>query len=220
MKHPDWAAFVAAIVAEPDDDTVRLVAADFLDENGDPRRAAFIRIQIELARLEASGLGQSPEAGALRKKELAFLGPLAASARWAAEDCPELVHGTPTQAGVLALRRDRTARLTWRGEPVERLTWRRGFVEWVACPAAEWLGYGDAVRARNPVRRVILSACEQVAGEVWEAGLDAIRGLRRVDLTYAVTGAVRTVAQGLELAAWLRERVPGTPVNMELPPGR
>ena len=35
MDHPDWPAFIAAIVANPDDDTARLVAADFLEENGD-----------------------------------------------------------------------------------------------------------------------------------------------------------------------------------------
>ncbi len=48
-EHPDWPAFMAAIVADPDDDTVRLVAADYLEEHGDPDRAAFIRIQVELA---------------------------------------------------------------------------------------------------------------------------------------------------------------------------
>ena len=60
MDHPDWPAFIAAIIADPDDDTVRLVAADFLEEHGDPDRAAFIRIQVELARLEADGRGQEP----------------------------------------------------------------------------------------------------------------------------------------------------------------
>ncbi len=66
MTHPDWPAFLAAIVADPDDDTVRLVAADFLDENGHADRAAFIRVQVALARLEAPGSGESPEAGVSR----------------------------------------------------------------------------------------------------------------------------------------------------------
>jgi uncharacterized protein (TIGR02996 family) len=47
------AAFLADIVANPDDDTPRLVYADWLDENGDPDRAEFIRAQIELHRLAA-----------------------------------------------------------------------------------------------------------------------------------------------------------------------
>src|SRR5438067_3030369 len=46
-------ALVAAICAEPDDDTPRLVYADFLQENGEPERAAFVRAQVELARTPA-----------------------------------------------------------------------------------------------------------------------------------------------------------------------
>jgi uncharacterized protein (TIGR02996 family) len=44
------AAFLAAIAAAPDDDTVRLVFADYLDENGEGERAEFIRVQCEIAR--------------------------------------------------------------------------------------------------------------------------------------------------------------------------
>jgi uncharacterized protein (TIGR02996 family) len=39
-----------AVLASPDDDLPRLVFADYLEENGDPDRAAFIRAQIELAK--------------------------------------------------------------------------------------------------------------------------------------------------------------------------
>jgi uncharacterized protein (TIGR02996 family) len=42
--------FLQALLAEPDDDTLRLVMADWLDENNQPARAEFIRVQIELAR--------------------------------------------------------------------------------------------------------------------------------------------------------------------------
>jgi uncharacterized protein (TIGR02996 family) len=44
-------AFLQAILDAPDDDTPRLVYADWLDEHGDPERAEFIRVQCELARL-------------------------------------------------------------------------------------------------------------------------------------------------------------------------
>lgn len=40
-----------AICADPDDDLPRLALADWLDENGDPARAEFIRTQIDLARV-------------------------------------------------------------------------------------------------------------------------------------------------------------------------
>lgn len=39
---------LAAILADPFDDTVRLAFADYCDETGRPERAAFIRAQIEL----------------------------------------------------------------------------------------------------------------------------------------------------------------------------
>ena len=92
MDHPDWPTFIAAIIANPDDDTVRLVAADFLEEHGDPERAAFIRIQVELARFEAIGEAKSLDVDHLRAKERMILGPLSVSWKlWAAEECPELV---------------------------------------------------------------------------------------------------------------------------------
>ena len=50
----DERALIAAIAADPDDDTVRLAYADFLEENGgdaNAARAEFIRAQIRLARL-------------------------------------------------------------------------------------------------------------------------------------------------------------------------
>lgn len=47
----DHDAFRAAITANPDDDTPRLVYADFLEEHDEPERAAFIRAQVELARV-------------------------------------------------------------------------------------------------------------------------------------------------------------------------
>ncbi len=195
MKHPDWSAFVAAIVAEPDDDTPRLVAADFLEETGEPDRAAFIRVQIELARLVASELGESREAAELRRKERVFLGPKSEKPHlWAAEECPELVRADPR------------GRLHFEG--TERLTWHRGFVELVRCPAAEWLQHGIAVRARNPVRAVELTHCEHVTRDAWYAGFDALRGLPGIYLAHDV------YFNGLnELGEWLREWLPDTEVS-------
>lgn len=44
------AAFLAAIRETPEDDTLRLIYADWLDEHGQEERAEFIRAQIELSR--------------------------------------------------------------------------------------------------------------------------------------------------------------------------
>src|SRR5262249_56580580 len=45
-------AFLSDIRARPDDDGIRLSYADWLQENGQPQRAEFIRVQIGLARLD------------------------------------------------------------------------------------------------------------------------------------------------------------------------
>ncbi|HEY7425177.1 MAG TPA: TIGR02996 domain-containing protein [Gemmataceae bacterium] len=43
--------FLEDIIAHPDDDAPRLIFADWLEEQGDSKRAEFIRVQIERARL-------------------------------------------------------------------------------------------------------------------------------------------------------------------------
>ena len=44
------AALLRTIRESPDDDTARLVYADFVEEEGDPARGEFIRVQVGLAR--------------------------------------------------------------------------------------------------------------------------------------------------------------------------
>jgi uncharacterized protein (TIGR02996 family) len=44
-------AFLADIVEHPDDDTPRLVYADWLEDHGEEAQAEFIRVRCELARL-------------------------------------------------------------------------------------------------------------------------------------------------------------------------
>lgn len=41
---PDWRGWVAAVRAAPDDDLVRLAAADWLDDRGEAERAELIRL--------------------------------------------------------------------------------------------------------------------------------------------------------------------------------
>lgn len=43
---------LSAILAHPDEDTPRLMLADALEERGQPARAEFIRVQVELAQLD------------------------------------------------------------------------------------------------------------------------------------------------------------------------
>jgi uncharacterized protein (TIGR02996 family) len=62
----DRERFLRAIEAEPDDDAVRLVFADWLEENGDADRARFIRLQCEHHRLKEA----APRGSARRRQEL------------------------------------------------------------------------------------------------------------------------------------------------------
>ena len=62
-------ALFQAILDDPDDDTVRLVYADYLEEHGQPARADFIRVQIELALLPEN----DPRRGDLEARERALL---------------------------------------------------------------------------------------------------------------------------------------------------
>jgi uncharacterized protein (TIGR02996 family) len=63
------AAFLDAILTHPDDDGPRLVYADWLDEQGDPR-GEFIRLQCELARLPES---DAPQPTDLERREWELL---------------------------------------------------------------------------------------------------------------------------------------------------
>jgi uncharacterized protein (TIGR02996 family) len=49
----DHDALLRAICDRPDDDTPRLAFADYLDDTGDPDRAAFVRAQVQLAHTPA-----------------------------------------------------------------------------------------------------------------------------------------------------------------------
>lgn len=59
-------ALIAAIAAAPDDDLPRLVAADWFEENGEPERAEFVRLQL----LAFAGLGMKPPPRSSRSVEL------------------------------------------------------------------------------------------------------------------------------------------------------
>jgi uncharacterized protein (TIGR02996 family) len=67
MSHDD--AFLASIIEAPDDDTPRLIYADWLEERDDPR-GEFIRVQCELARLRKSKDGPRRAALKARGREL------------------------------------------------------------------------------------------------------------------------------------------------------
>jgi uncharacterized protein (TIGR02996 family) len=62
-------AFLQAIAAAPEDDLPRLVFADWLDENGRPERADFIRVEVDIARTQPG----SPDRSKLFERQDALL---------------------------------------------------------------------------------------------------------------------------------------------------
>jgi len=65
----DREALLRTIFENPDDDAPRLVYADWLEEHGDSQQAAFIRLQIDLARRPP----ETPDAEDPRVKEVVSL---------------------------------------------------------------------------------------------------------------------------------------------------
>jgi uncharacterized protein (TIGR02996 family) len=74
-----------AIVENPDDDAVRLVYSDWLEEHGQADRAEFVRVQIELARGKASEARRERlrrrERELLAAHEAEWVGPLRSAVR-------------------------------------------------------------------------------------------------------------------------------------------
>src|SRR5262249_30462797 len=73
------AVFLEDILAAPDDDVPRLICADWLEDNGDPARAEFIRLQIDLSRMNAN----EPRHASVKERERELLNEH--EGRWAQE---------------------------------------------------------------------------------------------------------------------------------------
>ena len=127
--HPEWRALLATIIEFPQDDTVRLVAADWLTEHDEDEYAELIRLQVEL---EAGGLlvdgeyggGSTPQE--VRFRDLFHGG----SGRL----FPESTFGSK-YAARFVFESDRVIPPA----PFRSLV-RRGFVAEVRCSAAAWCG--------------------------------------------------------------------------------
>ena len=124
----DERALLAAIIAHPDEDTPRLMYADWLQEHDQPERAEYIRLSIQLANLRYG----EPDLEE-RKRELdAKRGPLRRRFMdiWKAEVAAQL---PPMSSGSF-------------------FSFSRGFVERVCCPVTYFLTHADALLRVCPLR--------------------------------------------------------------------
>lgn len=144
---------LAAVLADPDDDSARLVLADWLEENGEPERAEFIRVQLELEIFARCIRNCSPWPGIVHKPDVA-----------------------PTLERFMALRhRERELlkahHLEW-GPHFNKVhglgnlyafdDFRRGFLERITCAAADWITHADAITTTQPIRKVTLTTWPDV----------------------------------------------------------
>ena len=145
---------LAQILAEPERDDLRLIFADWLEENGDGERAEFIRVQIELARLgpvgqEASDMLIGGPIQALRRRERAL----------------RLGCGRRTLMGHV------TNQAVWSGfddslYAALRPDYRRGFVAEITCTLDNWRTHGPTIVRCQPVEWVRISDREPWAADI------------------------------------------------------
>jgi uncharacterized protein (TIGR02996 family) len=98
--HPEEDSLLRAVAAEPEDDAVRLVYADWLDEHGQPERAEFIRVQVERARLAEDDDRQAELAA--REKELGDARRFRWASAWGRCVGYPFVRGFPDRVGYLS----------------------------------------------------------------------------------------------------------------------
>lgn len=204
----DGDAILKGILLEPDEDVPRLAYADYLDENGQPERAEFIRVQCELARLDPGyPNGQRYATLMIREREL-----FEAHARdWTPG---ELVGATPTCEAWFSMQGGA-------GHSVAQF--RRGFVDHVGCRAIAWLDHGDSITANHPVQNVTLRSLPDWChrdGAVYlyegsPPGIGQTKGRRCLNATTETKGDVEKRITGME--AILRAEWPGVK-TWNLPP--
>jgi uncharacterized protein (TIGR02996 family) len=143
-------AFLADIVARPDDAFPRLAFADWLEEHGEYERAEFIRVQAELARLPPHAT--DPRRDELRQHEKVLL--LDHVKTWTLALAPWL---DPTKLYWSHAESAITGGLDGDKDPMT-FRWRRGFVDTVTARCRKWLAHGPAMLAATPtVQEVRLS---------------------------------------------------------------
>jgi uncharacterized protein (TIGR02996 family) len=193
----DEVNLLAAIRAAPEDDTVRLVYADWLEEQGGLEQrqlAEFIRVQIRLARDPLS----SRERYTLARRQEELID--AHASRWIGEALIQEKVLTPLQVG-----------------------FRRGFVEVVRLSLPRWLNHGERILERHPLRELNLHFSINPDQEVplllagpWPRGLHTLT-LHRAHLGYhsqerpmvlSLPGA-RALAASPRLRQLLMLRLPG-----------
>lgn len=162
------AAFLDDIIAHPDDDTLRLIYSDWLQDHGEGERAEFIRAQVEYAALDTAGHTSDPwenhpRKDCPRRHEAYGCGP-----------CSRMVTVSYRMRRLFARLADGwfSDVISMFGDPLLSCTRldpadeannsalvavRRGFIAEVRCPLAAWLQHGPEIAAQHPITCVRLT---------------------------------------------------------------
>lgn len=149
----DLTAVHRAILDDPADDLPRLAYADLLEEQGDEKRAEFVRLQCRRVERQCEFCdGTAPSCfGAIcndlaqREKEIA----VRCGSDWGKEVATALNLPFPEDSLFTACEGDKRDVISWK--------WRRGFVESVKLPLTYWLKRGPALVRLQPLTRVEIS---------------------------------------------------------------
>lgn len=149
-----YQSLLRAVCESPHEDAVRLILADWLDDNDQPTLAEFIRVQMDLADLPATtwfsglevclhtqGRKLCYRCAALRAREAELF-----TADWL-----PMLDGSLREWWLSHRPDDATIY-----NPYSYLV-RRGFVETVWCSLADWLAHGKAIVEAQPVSKVVLA---------------------------------------------------------------
>jgi uncharacterized protein (TIGR02996 family) len=173
----DGELLLRAILGQPKEETPRLVYADWCDENGQPERAEFIRVQVRLAGMKdeaaaLEGMMQMPVVFDLDKAM--FKGKpispefwdriyecrglqLREKELWASNSptgvAQQIAREWPVQNNGISLQlSDVRQRIPGYFSLVSR-----GFISSLTCTWFDWRTHADAIRAAQPVERVRLT---------------------------------------------------------------
>ncbi len=161
-------SFLAEIIANPADDALRLICADWLEEHGDEDRSEFIRVQIELSKVPSEIIAK---VRCLEQEEAEGYPTL--SEAYSPEDClvQELLRrerellDAPHNEGPF------TNRAIWAKGLFREAIWSvredveftRGFVSRVRLTCAAWMEYGPALVKQHPLEKIEISDKRPVA---------------------------------------------------------
>lgn len=177
MTAPD--DLLRAILANPDDDNLRLVFADKLDDCGEAEHAEFVRVQCELAKCPLDEAAANSMAGySHNQNSVRYATSIARLRRRERELWPKALFNILDEVRGMCLIPD--AMIVYKDdERLNHMTNKseayvcRGFISEVHLSCQEWLVHGPALARRQPIEEVLLM--DKRPGRMWghDTGVEA-----------------------------------------------